>query len=169
MCFPESAESPFQLEVAASTATEMTRRSPSLSRAQQITGHPCDSFGGSGRAKPRSDFGEPAQHLAPLRALFVEQVLQHRSNSRGNDLVLDEFGRDLPAADDVPQTDALHFHQPLREREGDPACSVGNYERAVCDRRLERRRTALAQASVRRAQHAERCRMNQLKGTPLAV
>ena len=51
-----------------------------------------------------------------LRALHVEQLLQHGGDFRGNYFILDELLRDLSTRHDVDEADVGHFYQALGER-----------------------------------------------------
>ena len=66
--------------------------------------------------------------------------------------------------DDVHQTDMRNLDQPLADRVVERACAIRDDERTPGDRRLERRRAALAERRVGRAQHGERLRSHDRNG-----
>ena len=118
--------------------------------------------------------------LAERRAHRVE-LLDHRYDARRSsgfssgssasatatrlERVLNELRRDQPARDDVHQTDMRNLDQPLPDGVVQRPGPIRDDERAAGHRRLERRRAALAQRRVGRAQHGERLRSHHLERT----
>src|SRR6266550_5916395 len=117
MFAPAVATPTFPATASRATPRKNSRSPRSSGYAHQLARHARDSISSAGRAKFSAHLGKPIQYVLPARSILHQKLSERIRHSRRNDLILNEFARDLSSGYHVYQTDVRHLDQSFGERE----------------------------------------------------